>query len=88
MCYTGKSQCGSIPQNGNGFALANGSRQTLCVPTTWGGRLWARTGCNFTQNGKTTCAGSCQGQTVTVGPEWYPIAGRALLGMEAGPRLR
>jgi alkylation response protein AidB-like acyl-CoA dehydrogenase len=28
------------------------------------------------------------GQTVTVGPEWYPIAGRALLGMETGPRLR
>jgi alkylation response protein AidB-like acyl-CoA dehydrogenase len=28
------------------------------------------------------------GQTVTVGPEWYPIAGRALLGMDAGPRLR
>ena len=28
------------------------------------------------------------GQTVTVGPEWYPIAGRALMGMETGPRLR
>ena len=28
------------------------------------------------------------GQTVTVGPEWYPIGGRALLGMETGPRLR
>jgi alkylation response protein AidB-like acyl-CoA dehydrogenase len=28
------------------------------------------------------------GQTVTIGPEWYPIAGRALLGMETGPRLR
>ena len=22
------------------------------------------------------------GQTVTVGPEWYPIGGRALLGMD------
>jgi alkylation response protein AidB-like acyl-CoA dehydrogenase len=28
------------------------------------------------------------GQTVTVGPEWYPIAGRALLGMDPGTRLR
>jgi indole-3-acetate monooxygenase len=28
------------------------------------------------------------GQTVTVAPEWYPIAGRALLGMDTGPRLR
>ena len=28
------------------------------------------------------------GQTVTIAPEWYPIAGRALLGMDTGPRLR
>jgi alkylation response protein AidB-like acyl-CoA dehydrogenase len=28
------------------------------------------------------------GQTVTVAPEWYPIGGRALLGMDPGVRLR
>jgi alkylation response protein AidB-like acyl-CoA dehydrogenase len=28
------------------------------------------------------------GQTVTVGPEWYPIGGRVLLGMDPGSRLR
>jgi len=28
------------------------------------------------------------GQTVTIGAEWYPIAGRALLGMDPGSRLR
>jgi alkylation response protein AidB-like acyl-CoA dehydrogenase len=28
------------------------------------------------------------GQTVTIGPEWYPIGGRVLLGMDSGPRLR
>jgi indole-3-acetate monooxygenase len=28
------------------------------------------------------------GQTVTVAPEWYPICGRALMGMDPGPRLR
>jgi len=28
------------------------------------------------------------GQTVTVAPEWYPIGGRALLGMDPGARLR
>lgn len=27
-------------------------------------------------------------QTVTIAPEWYPIGGRVLLGMDAGPRLR
>ena len=28
------------------------------------------------------------GQTVTVAPEWYPIGGRVLLGMDPGSRLR
>lgn len=28
------------------------------------------------------------GQTVTIAPEWYPIAGRALLGMDPGSRLQ
>lgn len=28
------------------------------------------------------------GQTVTIAPEWYPIGGRAYMGMDPGPRLR
>jgi alkylation response protein AidB-like acyl-CoA dehydrogenase len=28
------------------------------------------------------------GQTVTISPEWYPMGGRAYLGMDPGPRLR
>ena len=28
------------------------------------------------------------GQTSTIAPEWYPIAGRALMGMDPGPRLQ
>ena len=28
------------------------------------------------------------GQTVTIAPEWYPIGGRAFLGMDPGSRLR
>jgi indole-3-acetate monooxygenase len=28
------------------------------------------------------------GQTQTIGPDWYPIGGRAYLGMDTGPRLR
>ncbi|HEY6440955.1 MAG TPA: acyl-CoA dehydrogenase family protein [Acetobacteraceae bacterium] len=28
------------------------------------------------------------GQTVTIAPEWYPIGGRAFLGMDTGPRMR
>ena len=67
ICYTGAGQCGSMPQTGNGFQLANAASQNICVPTTWGGRIWARTGCKFSENSNTTCAGSCQGQTVTAG---------------------
>jgi len=28
------------------------------------------------------------GQAVTIAPEWYPIGGRALMGLDPGPRLR
>jgi indole-3-acetate monooxygenase len=28
------------------------------------------------------------GQTANIAPEWYPLGGRALMGMEAGPRLQ
>jgi indole-3-acetate monooxygenase len=28
------------------------------------------------------------GQTATIAPEWYPIGGRAYLGMDPGPRLQ
>jgi alkylation response protein AidB-like acyl-CoA dehydrogenase len=28
------------------------------------------------------------GQTVTIAPEWYPIGGRVLLGIDPGSRLR
>ena len=28
------------------------------------------------------------GQTGMVAPEWYPIAGRAFLGLDPGPRLQ
>src|SRR5262249_31625599 len=28
------------------------------------------------------------GQAATVAPEWYPIGGRAFLGLDPGPRLR
>jgi indole-3-acetate monooxygenase len=28
------------------------------------------------------------GQTVTIAPEWYPIGGRVLMGMDPGPRLK
>jgi hypothetical protein len=67
ICYTGNGKCGTLADDGNGFELANEGSHDICVPTTWGGRLWARTGCSFTQNSNTTCSGRCEGQTVMVG---------------------
>ena len=49
ICYTGTGKCGSLAGDGNGFELSNGASKDICVPTTWGGRMWARTGCNFTE---------------------------------------
>ena len=28
------------------------------------------------------------GQTANIAPEWYPLGGRVLMGMDPGPRLR
>ena len=49
----------NVPMNG-GFSLAAGATQKLDFKRTWGGRLWARTGCS-TSTG--TCeTGDCQGK--------------------------
>jgi indole-3-acetate monooxygenase len=64
---------------------ADAARQAMDLVYRWGGS---------TSFKRSTRLAECWrdlhvvGQTVTVGPEWYPIAGRALLGMDAGPRLR
>ena len=66
ICYTGTGKCGTLPKNGNGFQLANNATQQICVPTTWGGRLWARTQCSFNAADNTLCGGSCQGQAANL----------------------
>ncbi|MCO5570748.1 hypothetical protein L7F22_024476 [Adiantum nelumboides] len=54
-----------IPVLGNGsdgFELPPRERRTLELPATWAGRIWGRTGCNFSNlvNGTYNClAGEC-----------------------------
>jgi len=64
---------------------ADGARTAMDMMYRWGGST------SFKRESRLAeCWRDLQvvGQTVTVGPEWYPIAGRVLLGMDPGSRLR
>lgn len=46
-----------------GFTLQPGQSSTLQAPFGWSGRLWGRTGCNFSSNGIGSCASAdCGGK--------------------------
>ncbi|KAG4958947.1 hypothetical protein AAZX31_13G066800 [Glycine max] len=46
--------------NGGGFVLKPGESAVFTAPVSWSGRIWARTGCKFDQNGNGNCqTGSC-----------------------------
>ena len=64
---------------------ADCARQAMDLVYRWGGSTSFKRASRLAE-----CWRDLQvvGQTVTVGPEWYPIAGRALLGMDPGSRLR
>lgn len=53
--------------DGGGFVLKPGQSEVFTAPVSWSGRIWARTGCKFDQNGKGQCqTGSC-GDTLKCG---------------------
>ncbi|KAJ6958839.1 thaumatin-like protein isoform X2 [Populus alba x Populus x berolinensis] len=46
-----------------GFHLTSGETQRIYAPWDWNGRMWARTGCNFTSRGQPACeTGDCDGR--------------------------
>ncbi|KHN34468.1 Pathogenesis-related protein 5 [Glycine soja] len=46
--------------NDGGFVLKPGQSTVFTAPVSWSGRIWARTGCKFNQNGNGNCqTGSC-----------------------------
>ncbi|KAI4351557.1 hypothetical protein L6164_005914 [Bauhinia variegata] len=46
-----------------GFYLPPGHAQRIEAPWSWSGRIWARTGCDFTGNWKPACeTGDCDGR--------------------------
>ncbi|KAK3009484.1 hypothetical protein RJ639_015445 [Escallonia herrerae] len=48
--------------NDGGFLLNSGQEVVMDVPDKWSGRIWARQGCTFDQNGKGSCyTGDCSG---------------------------
>ncbi|XP_066996907.2 uncharacterized protein [Anabrus simplex] len=51
---------GKPPVNEGGWEMAAGSQVTVDVDGSWAGRFWARTGCNFDENGNGHCdTGDC-----------------------------
>src|SRR5262249_7794843 len=40
FCSTASHTCASLPPDGNGWEVAAGATQTVCVPTPWAGRFW------------------------------------------------
>ncbi|OIT19783.1 PREDICTED: thaumatin-like protein 1b [Nicotiana attenuata] len=54
------SNAGIAPLSTTGFVLQKGESKTINVPSSWGGRFWARTHCTEDSTGKFTCAtGDC-----------------------------
>ncbi|KAG0135222.1 thaumatin family-domain-containing protein [Tuber indicum] len=48
------------PLNETGFYLARNDAHTIVVPSSWVGRVWARTNCTFDSNGRGHCStGDC-----------------------------
>ncbi|ESW23173.1 hypothetical protein PHAVU_004G024600 [Phaseolus vulgaris] len=68
-----------------GFPLAPDQTQRMIIPWTWNGRIWARTGCNFSSNGKPGCeTGDCEGRQACRGLIGTPPATLVEVSLEGG----
>lgn len=56
--YPGLVTQGGVGPGTNGFKLAPGENKTLLVSKDWQGRIWGRTNCSFSEDGKTSASGS------------------------------
>ncbi|KAF9609110.1 hypothetical protein IFM89_013364 [Coptis chinensis] len=58
-----------------GFFLPSGQTKRIVAPYKWSGRVWARTGCNFTSHTKPICeTGDCGGRLACNGVIGLPPA--------------
>ncbi|XP_047312867.1 thaumatin-like protein [Impatiens glandulifera] len=56
------SNTGEVIARG-GFHLRSGKTKSIQLPGTWSGRIWARTGCDFSTDSYPACeTGDCDGQ--------------------------
>uniref|UniRef100_A0A5B7C3J9 Putative thaumatin-like protein 1b n=1 Tax=Davidia involucrata TaxID=16924 RepID=A0A5B7C3J9_DAVIN len=59
------SNAGTPQLSTTGFALQTGESNAISVPTSWSGRLWGRTFCNYDSTGKFACVtGDCGSGTL------------------------
>ena len=64
---------------------ADSARQAMDLMYRWGGSTSFKRESRLAECWRDL---NTVGQTVTLGPEWYPIGGRVYLGMDPGSRLR
>ncbi|KAF9609790.1 hypothetical protein IFM89_018587 [Coptis chinensis] len=65
----------ATPLGEGGFALAPSQSISLTAQPGWSGRFWARTGCNFDNNGAGVCAtGDCGGVLKCTGGGVPPVS--------------
>jgi len=75
---------GGIPLSQTGFYLASNDARTVSVPSSWVGRVWARTNCTFDRNGRGYCStGDCDKKLMcgaTSGEKPHTIAEFTVMG--------
>ncbi|CUS10608.1 unnamed protein product [Tuber aestivum] len=72
------------PLNETGFHLARNGTRTVVVPSSWSGRVWARTNCTFGGDGRGHCStGDCDKKLIcgtTSGEKPHTIAEFTMMG--------
>ncbi|PUU79140.1 thaumatin, partial [Tuber borchii] len=75
---------GGIPLSQTGFYLASNDARTVSIPSSWVGRVWARTNCTFDGNGRGYCStGDCDKKLMcgaTSGEKPHTIAEFTVMG--------
>ncbi|GAV85071.1 Thaumatin domain-containing protein [Cephalotus follicularis] len=67
-----------------GFYLAPGETRSMIVPSPWNGRVWGRTGCNFTSNRQPACeTGDCDGRLACNGSIGTPPVTLVQIALQA-----
>lgn len=76
-CNASSGRCAAVLTDGNGWEMKqDGSSETVCAPTPWAGRFWARTGCGDCTGGECLCdTGQCLGNDGKTFSQFCAVSG-------------